>query len=42
MMMDRYGADYTKMQKQIYATLNKVLHNPRSTLPSVYGVIQCM
>ena len=22
-------------------TLNKVLHNPKSTLPSVYGAIQC-
>lgn len=28
------------MYKQILVTLNKVLHNPKSTLPSIYGVVQ--
>ena len=40
LVMFRYGAQYPKMQKQIYVTLNKILHNPKSTLPSVYGMIQ--
>lgn len=30
------------MYKQILVTLNKVLHNPKSTLPSIYGVIQAI
>ena len=34
----RYGTEYPKLLKQILATLNKVLHNPRSTLPSIFGV----
>ena len=29
------------MYKQILITLNKVLHNPKSTLPCIYGVIEC-
>ena len=38
----RYGTEYPKLLKQILATLNKVLHNPRSTLPSIFGVIECV
>lgn len=38
----RYGTEYPKLLKQILATLNKVLHNPKSTLPSIFGVIECI
>ena len=38
---DRHGSQYPKMQRQIFVTLNKVLHNPKTTLPSVYGAVRC-
>ena len=37
----RHGSQYPKMQRQIFVTLNKVLHNPKTTLPSVYGAVRC-
>ena len=37
----RFGNEYPKMYKQILITLNKVLHNPKSTMPCIYGVIEC-
>ena len=37
----RFGNEYPKMYKQILITLNKVLHNPKSTLPCIYGVTEC-
>lgn len=40
-MSDRHGSQYPKMQRQIFVTLNKVLHNPKTTLPSVYGAVRC-
>ena len=36
----KFGREYPKMYKQICATLNKVLHNPKSTLPAVFGVVE--
>ena len=40
-MTRRHGNQYPKMQRQIFVTLNKVLHNPKTTLPSVYGAVCC-
>ena len=36
----RHSSSYPSLQKQILITLNKVLHNPKATLPSVFGVIE--
>lgn len=41
MVTRRHGNQYPKMQRQIFVTLNKVLHNPKTTLPSVYGAVCC-
>lgn len=41
MVTRRHGSQYPKMQRQIFVTLNKVLHNPKTTLPSVYGAVCC-
>ena len=39
-LLCRYSSSYPNLQKQILITLNKVLHNPKATLPSVFGVIE--
>lgn len=37
----RYGVTYPKLQNQVLITLNRVLHTPNSTIPSVFGVLVC-
>ena len=36
---NRYGVTYPKLQNQVLVTLNRVIHTPNSTIPSVFGVL---